>query len=171
MQTGRHGSFFRWQLARRNINLSSGRDISLLMTHRVENLVTHKYLVVDAGLTTGELESRMGLEREHLAVFVDEEGVFKGSVSLSLLISHAIENGMDAPAIEVALNVEYAITPLTNIVTAVQGMAEQQQEFIPVVDHAVTNSPHLLGIVTKSDLLAEHYDVVKRAREEEFGIT
>ena len=32
-------------------------------------------------------------------------------------------------------------------------------------------NPRMLGIVTKSDLLAEHYDVVKRAREDEFGIT
>jgi len=171
MQSGRHGSFFRWQLAQRKVNLSSGRDISLLMTHRVEKLVTYKYLTVDAGLTTGELEARMGLEREHLAVFVDDAGVFRGSVSLSLLITHAIENGMDAPAIEAALNVDYAITPLTNIVRAVQSMAGRHQEFIPVVDHADVKRPQLLGIVTKSDLLAEHYDVVKRAREEEFGIT
>jgi CIC family chloride channel protein len=171
MQSGQCGSFFRWQLSRRNINLSGGRDISLLMAHRVENLLTHNYLMVGTGLTTGELESRMGLEREHLAVFINEEGVFKGSVSLSLLISHAIENGMDAPAIEATLSMEYAITPLTNIVTAVQNMAEQQQEFIPVVDDAGASRPRLLGVVTKSDLLAEHYDVVKRAREEEFGIT
>lgn len=170
MQSGGHGSFFRWQLARRNINISHGRDISLLMTHRVKNLITHKFLVANTDLTTGELESRMGLEREYLAVFVDD-GVFKGSVSLSLLISHAIEYGMDAPAIDATLNAEYAITPSTNIVTAVQTMAEQQQEFIPVVDHSVAEQPELLGIVTKSDLLAEHYDVVKRAREDEFGIT
>lgn len=171
MQSGRHGSFFRWQLARRNINISGGRDISLLMTRRVENLITHRYLLADADLTTGELESRMGLEREHLAVFVDQDDVFKGSVSLSLLISHAIENGMDAPAIDAAVSEKYAITPLTNIVTAVQCMAEQAQEFIPVVDHPVAQQPRLLGVVTKSDLLAEHYDVIKRAREDEFGIT
>lgn len=171
MQLGRHGSFFRWQLARRNIDISNGRDISLLMTHRVQNLVTGKYLRVDPGLTTGQLESRMGLEREHLAAFVDEAGVFKGSVSLSLLISHAIEHGMDAPALDAALSVEYSLSSSTNIVTAVQRMAEQQQEFIPVVQQSPDKRTELLGFVTKSDLLTEHYDVIKRARENEFGIT
>jgi len=171
MQTGEHGSFFRWQLARRNVNLSSGRDISLLMTHRVEDLIRTGFLTVPTDITTGELESRMGQERQRIAIFVDDDAVFKGSTNLSLLISHAIENGMDSPAIEGSLSADYAITAMTNIVTAVQSMAEQEQEFIPVVDRTDPRQPELLGVVTKSDMLAEHYDVIKRARAEEFGIT
>ncbi|NND93162.1 MAG: chloride channel protein [Granulosicoccus sp.] len=171
MQSGEHGSFFRWQLARRNVSLASGRDISLLMTHRVEKLIRTGYLQVHTDITTGELESRMGQERQRIAIFVDEDGVFRGSVNLSLLISHAIDNGMDSPAIDGALDSAYAITSLTNIVTAVQSMAEHKQEYLPVVNRAKPKKPELLGVVTKSDLLAEHYDVIKRAREEEFGIT
>ncbi len=171
MQTGAHGSFFRWQLARRNINLSSGRDISLLMTHRVEDLVRTGFLTVPTDITTGELTSRMGQERQRIAIFVDDDGVFKGSANLSLLITHAIEHGNDSQAIDGVLNADYAITAMTNIVTAVQSMAEQKQEFVPVIDRTDPKQPELLGIVTKSDLLAEHYDVIKRARAEEFGIT
>lgn len=171
MQSGEHGSFFRWQLARRNVNLSRGRDISLLMTHQVEELVSHRYLEVPIGTTTGELESKMGLERQRLAFFIDEDGVFRGSVNLSLLIAHAIEHGMDTPAIDGSLGADYAVTPFTNIVRAVQTMAEQQREYLPVVNRDNPKSPVLIGVVTKSDLLAEHYDVVKRAREDEFGIT
>jgi hypothetical protein len=50
-------------------------------------------------------------------------------------------------------------------------MAEKELEFVPVVETLDDDKIVLLGVVTKSDLLAEHYDVVKRAREEEFGIT
>lgn len=171
MQTGAHGSFFRWQLARRNINLSSGRDISLLMTHRVEDLVRSGFLTVPADITTGELESRMGLERQRVAIFVDEEGLFKGSTNLSLLVSHGIVNGLDSLAIDGALDADYAITAMTNIVTAVQSMAEQKQEYVPVINRIDHKQTELLGIVTKSDLLTEHYDVIKRARAEEFGVT
>lgn len=171
MQTGAHGSFFRWQLARRNVNLSSGRDISLLMTHRVEDLVRSGFLSVPVDITAGELSSRMGQERQRIAIFLDEDGVFRGSTNLSLLISHSIENGREAPAIDGALDAEYAITALTNIVTAVQSMAEKKQDFVPVINRDNVKQPQLLGIVTKSDLLTEHYDVIKRAREEEFGIT
>jgi len=171
MQTGQHGSFFRWQLARRNVNLSRGRDISLLMTHKVESLVSNNYLVANASVTLGELNSRMGSQRQRVAIFVDDDDNFKGSASLSMLISHAIEHGMDKQAIDAALDADYAITSLTNIVTAVQSMAEQQHEFIPVVEKGDKKKPRLVGVVTKSDLLSEHYDVVKRAREDEFGIT
>lgn len=171
MQSGQHGSFFRWQLARRNVNLSSGRDISLLMTHRVQNLVSDDYLLVSEPITLGELSSRMGSHRKRVAVFVDSDDVFEGSASLSMLITYAIENSMDQQAIDAALDADYAITSITNIVTAVQSMAEQQHEYIPVVDRSEKSRPKLLGVVTKSDLLSEHYDVVKRAREDEFGIT
>ncbi len=171
MQAGKHGSFFRWQLARRNVNLSHGRDISLLMTHRVESLITDNYLQCDESIMLGELTSRMGAQRLRVAVFVDADGVYQGSASLSMLVAFAIDHGMDSNAIEASLDESYAITTMTNIVTAVQAMAEKQNEYIPVIDNAIKRSPRLLGIVTKSDLLSEHYDVVKRAREDEFGVT
>ena len=171
MQAGKHGSFFRWQLARRNVDLSSGRDISLLMTHRVESLISTSYLSVNPSITAGELSSRMGQERQGLAMFVDDDAVFHGSVTLSQLVAHAIEHGLDSPAQNAGMSADYAITPLTNIVTAVQGMAEKQLEYLPVINMENSNGSQLLGLVTKSDLLAEHYDVVKRAREDEFGIT
>ena len=67
-------------------------------------------------------------------------------------------------------------------------MAERDLDYVPVLEPAATNvrppargvsgpirdavrRGALLGTLTKSDLLAEHYDVVKRARAEEFGIT
>ena len=171
MQSGQHGSFFRWQLARRNINLSRGRDISLLMTQQVESLVSDDYLQADDTITIGELSSKMGLERRRLAVFIDDEGAYRGCASLSMLIGYAIDKGMDTRAVTAAEPADYAISASTNIVTALQSMAEKQYDFIPVLDRSERKKPQLLGVVTKSDLLSEHYDVVKRAREDEFGIT
>jgi len=166
MQLGEHSSFFRWQLARRNVNLSRGRDISLLMTRRVEDLISDAFLQAEPGITAGQLESKLGLERRRLVMFVDEEGVFRGSVTLANLISHAIEHGMGSTAMDAAFDADYSISPDANIVTAVQIMAERQVEYVPVVSRGRASTP-----VVKSELLAEHYDVVKRAREDEFGIT
>lgn len=187
MQFGRHASFFRWQLARRDVNISMGRDLSLLATQRVEALVSSRYAVVADTVTAGELESRMGAGRQRIAMFVDSRGGFRGSVNLSGLIGHAIANGLSSPAIDAAEDASYAIGPGTNIVSALQTMAERDLEYVPVLEPAAANvrpppagvkvdpargAPRrLLGVVLKSDLLAEHYDVVKRARAEEFGIT
>jgi CIC family chloride channel protein len=171
MQFGQHGSFFRWQLGRRNVNLSAGRDISLLMTHRVQHLITQRYTRTHSQCTVGELESTMGMERQQLAMVIDADETFHGSISLSELVSHAIETGLDSPVMAAAQPADFSITAMTNIVTALQSMAEQQADYIPVVDNSVPATPRLLGVVLKNDLLAEHYDVVKRARADEFGIT
>lgn len=166
-----HGSFFRWQLSQRAVNISAGRDISLLMTHRIEHLVNQRYTTVSAESTVGELESKMGVQRQRLAMITDDDGVFQGSLTLQLVVAHAMEEGLDHPAAAAAIDAEFSVSASMNIVTALQRMAEQQVEFLPVVDDSDEDKPILLGIVTKSDLLAEHYDVVKREREAEFGIT
>jgi len=166
-----HGSFFRWQLSQRAVNISAGRDISLLMTHRIEHLLNQKFTRVSPESTVGELESKMGVQRQRLAMIVDDEGVFHGSLNLPMVVAHAMEQGLDHPATAAAIDAEFCAGTSMNIVTALQQMAEQQVEFLPVVDDADVEKPLILGVVTKSDLLAEHYDVVKREREAEFGVT
>ncbi|MBX2838034.1 MAG: chloride channel protein [Gammaproteobacteria bacterium] len=171
MQQGKHSSFFRWQLARRHVNITAGRDISLLMTHQVKPLISDRYTTHSATATLGELESHMGTRRQRLAMLVDDNGGFVRSVALSELVSYAIENGLDYTVASVGQDADYSVTETTNIVAALQLMAERQLEYVPVVDKQDDELTRLVGVVYKSDLLAEHYDVVKRAREEEFGIT
>ncbi len=166
-----HGSFFRWQLSQRAVNISSGRDISLLMTHRIKHLVHQRYTTVTPDNTIGELESKMNSQRQRLAMIADDNGVFHGSLTLQMVVLHATQQGSDHPATAAAFDAEFSVSTSMNIVTALQRMAEQQVEYLPVVDDSDKENHVLIGIVTKSDLLAEHYDVVKREREAEFGIT
>jgi len=153
MQFGEHGSFFRWQLSRRNVDIRRGRDISLLTLEPCEALVSAQYLRTDSSVTVGELEARMGSERQRVAVFVDDNEVLLGSTSLSDLIVHAIEHGMDSPAIDAAIDASYAIAPTTNIVSAVQLMAEHQVEYVPVVVYENMSSK---GLGPGFDTLALH---------------
>lgn len=172
MQLGPQGSFFRWQLARRNIDIRRGRDLSLLSCEPCSSLVSSVYVPADAGLTSGELEARMGSERRRVAIFTDTDGTFIGSIGLSGLVAHAIEHGMDSTAVEAAVEADYAIYPTTDILSALQSMAQRQLEYIPVLEPDAVGSPSgVAGVVFKSDLLSAHYDVIKRAREHEFGIT
>ncbi len=171
MQLTGHGSFFRWQLARRNVNIASGRDISLLMTHTIEHLMSQQFTRVSKDASVAELESRMGAERQRVAMLVSEDGRFFGSINTTELIAQASDQGLDHPAMAVALTADFSVTKSTNIVAALQSIAENEVEYLPVVESSDKDAPILIGVVFKSDLLAEHYDVVKRAREEEFGIT
>ncbi len=170
MQLSGHGSFFRWQLARRNVDISTGRDISLLMTHRVEYLVTQSFSRVTPELSVGNAEARLRAERQRLIMVVGEDDQFFGSIGLVPLVSYSIEFGDAGPVSGAVLDIEFAINPGTNIVAALQRMATQQVDYVPVVDFSTSGRAKFLGVVLKSDLLAEHYNVVKRAREEEFGV-
>ena len=179
MSLGAHGSFFRWQLARRQVDIRAGRDLSLLTGQRCKAVISARHAAAEPGATVGGLSARMGAERLRVATFVDADGAFLGSANLSALVAHGIERGMDAPALDSietsGLDAAYAIRPSTNIVAALQRMAERQLDYVPVTG-ADTGSGRdgsgaLLGVVFQSDLLVAHYDVVRRAREQEFGIT
>ena len=175
MSLGEHGSFFRWQLARREVDIRAGRDLSLLTGERCKAVISARHASADPDTTVGELTARMGTERLRVAAFVDGDGAFLGSANLSALVARGIESGMDSPAagaIEASgLDAGYAIGPSTNIVAALKRMADRQLDYVPVVEEAGEGAGTLLGMVFQSDLLAAHYDVVRRAREQEFGIT
>ena len=175
MSLGTHGSFFRWQLARRRVDIRAGRDLSLLTGERCESVISARHATGGPDTTVASSSARMGGERLRVATFVDEAGRFLGSANLSILVAHGIERGMDAPALASVegsgLDDAYAIGASTNIVVALQRMADRQLEYVPVTEGAGEGEGALLGVVFQSDLLAAHYDVVRRAREQEFGIT
>ena len=174
MSLGEHGSFFRWQLAGRQVDIRAGRDLSLLTGERCAGVVSARHATATPATTVGELTARMGAERLRVAAFVDGAGAFLGSANLSALVARGIEAGMDSPAIDSIegseLDAGYAIGPSTNIVAALKRMADRQLDYVPVVEPGEGGAEALLGVVFQSDLLAAHYDVVRRAREQEFGI-
>ncbi len=200
MQAGPWGSFFRWQLASRSVNITTGRDISLLMTHQVADRVSQRFTVAPATIEPLALQAQLGRERLRIALLVDDDQQFAGSVSMTALVSHwhaaAVSDSSDGaePAQDSGEDYEQsdadslmpltqlplagcmepkdvAVSSTTNIVTALNLMADRQLDYLPVVDNLSTDSPTITGVLLKSDLLAAHYDVVKQARQDEFGIT
>jgi len=195
MQAGPWGSFFRWQLSTRSVNITTGRDISLLMTHQVADLISDRYSVSSMTDEPLQLQAQLGRERRRIALLLDEDGRFAGSVSLAALLAHwhsqeiigeATESEASADATDESQNEpEVVVHPLmacmapkdvavgsqTNIVNALNLMADRQLDYLPVVDDLASDEPIVKGVLLKSDLLAAHYDVVKQARQDEFGIT
>lgn len=189
MQSGPWGSFFRWQLASRSVNITTGRDISLLMTHQVKDLISDRYSTAQLSDEPLALQAQLGRERKRIAILLDENGVFAGSVSLAALLAHwhtreelteaepqaevdalASEDGAH-PLADCLAPAVVAVGSATNIVTALNLMADRELDYLPVVDELATDAPIVRGVLLKNDLLTAHYDVVKKARQDEFGIT
>ncbi len=214
MQAGPWGSFFRWQLSKRSVNITTGRDISLLMTHQVADLISDRFSTAPVSTEPLALQAQLGRERKRIAVLVDEEGQFAGSVSLAALLAHwharddltsihaassdgkvestpkklrddltvdpnatakELSGPMDSepvhPLVACMASKEVAVGSSANIVNALNLMAEHQLDYLPVVDNVTSENPGVKGVLLKSDLLTAHYDVVKQARQDEFGIS
>lgn len=180
VQLGKHTSFFRWQLSTRGVNISAGRDVSLLRTRTVEKLVTQVCTLVSSGTSLREVESSLGVARKRIAVVLDQEEKFCGSVELRELVARSRErktgigSGEDSgqPAVieDIAKDESVSVSVSTNIVTALQIMADNEIDYLPVLTEKGEENQRFVGVIFKADLLAEHYAVLRRAREEEFGV-
>ncbi|MCB1755870.1 MAG: chloride channel protein [Gammaproteobacteria bacterium] len=170
MQLSPHTSFFRWQLARRGVNITSGRDQSLLRTRTVENLVKQDFSPVGDGDKIIDVERQLSTDKNRIAILLDEDGNLLGSANLRRLVAASIDHGFDTPAAEILFGSEKSISQHTNLVVALQEMAEQNIDYMPVVESRDTERFLFKGVVFRTDLLKNYYDVLRTARAEEFGI-
>ncbi len=203
MQMGKHTSFFRWQLYTRNVNIASGRNLSILRLETLEKLITQVFVRVKVGDSLRKVESQLGVSRKRIAVIENDENDFIGSVELKEVISVATamakreqdalrndsdQNDSDELQSATSDNAEtlpesvietieqmvrehpvYA-NASTNLVVALQLMAENDLDHLAVVSEDDQGAKKILGVVYKADVLAEHYNLLRRAREEEFGV-
>ena len=207
MQMGKHTSFFRWQLYTRNVNIASGRNLSILRLETLEKLITQIFVRVKVGDPLRKVESQLGVSRKRIAVVENDEGEFIGSVELKEVISVSTEmtkreqdalrsdnddhGDIDELQSETSDNDEDKVEPpepiietieqmvrehpvyanaSTNLVVALQLMAENDLDHLAVVGEDDQGAKKILGVVYKADVLAEHYNLLRRAREEEFGV-
>jgi len=170
MQLGDYSSFFRWQLNRRGVNISAGRDVSLLMTHTIADLVTDHFTRLDPATQLRDAERQLGFDRRRIAVVFDEQDEFIGITDLRELVAHSIEHGFEQLITDTLHDAVVAVNPSTNVVAALQIMAEHDIDYLPVTRHLDNDRIEFDGVIFKSDLLTEHYEVLRRAREEEFGV-
>ena len=170
MQLSPNTSYFRWQLGRRGINITSGRDQSLLRTQTIENLVKQSFSAIEEADKIIDVQRRLSADRHRIAIFTDAEGHFVGSANLRMLVAESIDHGFDTPACDVLGPATRCIGVQTNLVAALQEMAENDMDYMPVVEDKDEARSPLRGVVFRDDVLRNYYDVVRAARAEEFGV-
>jgi len=171
MQLSPHTSFFRWQLARRGVNITSGRDQSLLRTETIEGVVKQECSFIASGDKIIDVERLLSRDRHRIAVLLDDDGNLLGSGNLRMFVAASIDHGFDAPAADVLHSPATAIAEHTNLVVALQQMADADMDYMPVVTATDgEEAPVFRGIVVRAGLLKAYYDVIRAARAEEFGV-
>lgn len=169
MQVCQHRSFFRWQLAQRGVNISDGRNHSLLMGHTVDKLVTPGYASIHSSKNIREAERLLGELRRRVLIITDEDGRFVGFTDLRELMASEVA-GQAEEVGAVMYDAANSISDTTNVVAALQKMASLELDYLPVTSMD-GDELQVAGILFKSDLLREHYEVLRQARDNEFGVT
>jgi CIC family chloride channel protein len=170
MQLSPHTSYFRWQLARRDVNITSGRDQSLLLTRSVEHLVKDDCSFIAAEDKIIDVERLLSKERNRVAILIEGNNLLLGSASLAVLVEASIEHGFEAPVAGVLIDESVSISVHTNLVAALQKMAEADMDYMPVTEASDEQCLVFKGLIFRDDLLRSYYEVMRAAREHEFGV-
>ena len=170
MQIMPHGSFFRWQLSKRGINLNTGRNQSLLRTRTIDELVTQNFIEVAPQASLIDVEAAMFAVKRYIAVVVSDEGEFIGSLSTDGIVAGGAGDAGRDTLCEVVMNdITHAIPDSTSLLAALQSFNELDSNYAPVT-RTGEESVEVIGVVYKSDVLKSLYDLVRQARSEEYGV-
>jgi CIC family chloride channel protein len=160
-------SFFTWQLAARGIDLTAGRDQTLLRSGSLAEVMRE---VVTVGLET-DLEHMKAVFRErHLPIFVvDDAGRLYGSIAFEDLADAAFQTAPAPPATarDLVRRMPIALVPEDDLETALRLCETNREEHLPVVEDRQTLK--VIGEVRYQDLVIAYNRALLAARAAERG--
>ncbi|MEM7292757.1 MAG: CBS domain-containing protein, partial [Pseudomonadota bacterium] len=170
MQFTSSKSFFRWQLERRGINLNRGRNQSLLLSTSVESLVSASFSRVAVDTTLREARSRMVGDRVAIAVATDDSG-YAGCVPINRLLSSELDDNPESPLQPFLSGRDFFVTGETSLNGALELLDQHQLDCVPVVQEIKSGRIEVRGVLYRSDVLRAYNDALRKARDEEYGVT
>jgi CIC family chloride channel protein len=160
------GSIYTLKLSRRGVRLQRGRDIDVMQTVRVDEVMETQ---VDTVPTTMRLPAlARAFERTHHHGFpvLDHDGELYGMVSIRDVERALSEGGIDRlTAGDIATTKLVTVYPDEPMSTAIERMAPRDLSRLPVVDRA--HPRRLLGIIRRGDLgRAYNVGIMRRAERQ-----
>ncbi len=168
MQVMPHGSFFRWQLYKRGINLQTGKEYSLLRTRNIDDLICQNYIRVSPDLSVAEVEEAMCAGNRYIAIINNQKGEFEGSFSTDDVIVCGASAGREVNCEFAKNSANYSIPKSTSLIAALQKLNELESTYAPVV-RTIDDMVEVVGVVFKIDVVNAMYDMMRQARSDETG--
>ena len=169
MQVLPYGSFFRWQLQQRGINLQIGRDQSLLRTRNIDEFISDQYIVTSSTDSLSEVQDAMGAASQHYAIINDEKGLFCGGISATDVVNGRAALGQTAPCEQMASNRSDVLPVSTSLLAAQQKFNDLDNRHCLPVTRIAADGVQVVGVVYRDDVLFALYDLMREARSEEYG--
>lgn len=157
-------SIYTFKLIRRGINIRGGKELNILNSMPVENVMYHTVEMVPENLPLNRFTERLPQSRSNNFVVVNDREEITGVLTFldyyDLLVKGEIDEHMRVKDIMAKDVVTVSIKD--NLGTALEKIAAKDYAILPVV--AEDNPLKMLGILTRRDIL-EAYDqaVIKKA--------
>jgi CIC family chloride channel protein len=159
-------SIYTLKLTRRGIHLRSGRDVDVMESVRVEEVMVREPVTIPHDLPVSLLAGEFIRTGRHGFPVVDEEGKLFGVVSL-VDYRRAAREGQSVPkdmiVRDITTRAVVSVFPDETVDTALRRMAPRDLSRLPVV--ARQDPRQLLGVVRRNDIVRA-YEVGSLRREE-----
>jgi CIC family chloride channel protein len=168
-QQTRFGSFFRWLLDTRGIDLDGGPEGRMLEDIRVADVMSADFAAVSASAGMREVRERL-LTAPHAELFVvDGNGLLVGTITLAELSAEALDGLLDGllNAADVARRHPPVAAADGAIDRALRAMRDSGEEHIAVVESG--GSMRLVGYLRQVDVMVAYNRALMAARREEPG--
>lgn len=160
-------SIYTLKLLRRGIRLQRGRDVDVLQTVRVAEVMVRQPITVSADLPVTQLVEQFVRTGRHGFPVLDTQGKLYGMVSLEdyrRASSANPDKPLEALTVgEIATREIVSVFPDDTVQVALQRMAPRDLSRLPVV--ARTDTRQLLGVVRRNDIIRA-YELGALRREE-----
>ena len=168
-QQVRGHSFFTWQLERRGINIKGGREMGLMTSTSVADVMSPRFSAVPLALNiTGVREKLLSAPHGELFVVGDNDRLC-GTITLSDLSDGAFDHALDGlvNAGDIARLHPPALEASDNLDDALKKMLTVGEEHLAVVENRETMK--LVGFVHEIDVMLVYNRALLEARREERG--
>ena len=150
-------SIYTVKLARRGIEIRGGRDINVLKSHRVSEIMEEDFEIIPSQTPLAQIFAHVERSRDSYFIVVDPDGDLRGVLSFqdirSLLTQHTLDNLIIAR--DVVSSDTLTLLVEDDLDTASKKFGTKDLRLIPVVERS--NPKKVIGVVRR-DTLRDYYN-------------
>lgn len=161
-------SYFRFQLSKRGVDLNVGREVQILRSRTIAEVVSTQYSSISPRTTVEQAEDIRLEDSEADLLVVDSDGRLCGYITLFDLVRARREGRGKAPVGDIAELPPLILDVGKNLHETMQALRDFIGISVPVVEDQ--ESMRLVGIIYENTIIDAYSVAIEEARREERGV-
>ncbi|MBW1801450.1 MAG: chloride channel protein, partial [Deltaproteobacteria bacterium] len=157
-------SIYTLKLSRRGINLRAGKEVNILKSIPVKEVMNPNVEIISEGLKLGRLSEKISMSKHNSFPVVDEKGRLSGIIGFFDYRDHVFDENLKDLVVAQDLATQNVVTISLddNLYDALEKITSKDYSILPVV--SPNNPSELLGVLTRRDIIgAYNKAVIKKA--------